>query len=193
MEENLDLNNIFKKKVINELFSKYDYIKTLMQSNYQDSDEDSFDEEKVNNIYDKKCLKIIERIKFLFDFLKKNYDKSVHNLAVRIDNFFMKRKIDIRADLKDVKENIKENENLNIQRNKDIKETLEELKFKIKGYSAKKERKLKEIENLEGKKLEFKDELSKDIDKKEIINLDENVEENNIEPEVKEKEKEDKK
>ena len=105
----------------------------------------------------------------------------------------MKRKIDIRADLKDVKENIKENENLNIQRNKDIKETLEELKFKIKGYSAKKERKLKEIENLEGKKLEFKDELSKDIDKKEIINLDENVEENNIEPEVKEKEKEDKK
>ena len=45
----------------------------------------------------------------------------------------MKRKIDIRADLKDVKENIKENENLNIQRNKDIKETLEELKFKIKG------------------------------------------------------------
>ena len=164
-----------------------------MQSNYQDSDEDSFDEDKVNNIYDKKCLKIIERIKFLFDFLKKNYDKSVHNLAVRIDNFFMKRKIDIRADLKDVKENIKENENLNIQRNKDIKETLEELKFKIKGYSAKKERKLKVIENLEGKKLEFKDELSKDIDKKEIINLDENVEENNIEPEVKEKEKEEKK
>ena len=30
-----------------------------MQSNYQDSDEDPFDEDKVNNIYDKKCLKII--------------------------------------------------------------------------------------------------------------------------------------
>ena len=35
----------------------------------------------------------------------------------------------------------KENEALHSKRNKDIKDTLEELKYKLKGYSAKKETK----------------------------------------------------
>ena len=112
---------------------RYDYIKTLIQENLQDTDEDEYEENKKKNINEKKCMKIIERIKFLFDFLKKNYDRSVNNLAVYIDNFFRKRRIDIRADIKNLKENIRENEELNIQRNKEIKDTLEDLKFQIKG------------------------------------------------------------
>ena len=74
-------------------------------------------------------MKIIEKIKFLFDFLKNNHHRSVNNLAVIIDNFFIKRKIDIRADIKFVRENVKENEDIILQRNKVIKETLEELKY----------------------------------------------------------------
>ena len=102
----MDLNYIFKKKIINELFLRYDYIKTLIQENLQETEEDEPEGIKKENINEKKCMKIIERIKFIFDFLKKNYDKSVNNLAVIIDNFFHKRKIDIRADIKNLKENI---------------------------------------------------------------------------------------
>ena len=48
---------------------RYDYIKTLIQENLQDTVEDEYEENKKKNINEKKCMKIIERIKFLFDFL----------------------------------------------------------------------------------------------------------------------------
>ena len=134
-------------------------------------------------------MAIIERIKYIFDFLRKNHDKSVNNLAVYIDNFFHKRKIDIRVDIKSLKENIKENEELNVQRNKDIKDTLEEIKFQIKGYSAKKERMMNknEFENIEGKKLEFNDENEEDINKDMVI--EEEIEKkSNEKEEIKEEE-----
>ena len=101
----------------------------------QDSEEDELDENNKINPNDKICMDIIERIKFIFDILRKNKDRSVNNLAVYIDNFFHKRKIDIRVNIKALKENIKENEEINMQRNKEIKDTLEDLKYKIKGYS----------------------------------------------------------
>ena len=148
---------------------RYDYIKTLIQENLQKMDEDEIEGKNMNKSYEKKCMKIIERIKFIFDFLKKNYDKSVNNLAVIIDNFFHKRKIDIRADIKNLKENIKENEEWNIQRNKIIKNTLEDLKFQIKGYSAKKERMMNNInalDKIEGKKLIFDEEIKQEEEKK---------------------------
>ena len=69
MEDNLDLNYIFKKKVIKELISRYDYIKTLIQENLHKLDEDDFEENNINNPYEKRCMEIIERIKFLFDML----------------------------------------------------------------------------------------------------------------------------
>lgn len=156
---------------------RYDYIKTLIQENLQDTDEDEYEENKKKNINEKKCMKIIERIKFLFDFLKKNYDRSVNNLAVYIDNFFHKRRIDIRADIKNLKENIRENEELNIQRNKEIKDTLEDLKFQIKGYSAKKERMMNiEAEKIEGKKLIFIDEVQQNEEEKEVKEVKEKEE-----------------
>ena len=105
----------------------------------QDSDEDELEENNKDNVNDKICMNIIERIKFIFDILRKNNERSVYNLAVYIDNFLHKRKIDIRVNIKELKENIKENEEINMQRNKLIKDTLEDLKYKIKGYSAKKE------------------------------------------------------
>ena len=115
----------------------------------QDSDEDELEENSRDKANDKICMNIIERIKYIFDILRKNNERSVYNLAVCIDNFFHKRKIDISVDLK----LLKENEEINIQRNKLIKDTLEDLKFKIKGYSAKKERIMNnEMEKLEGKK-----------------------------------------
>ena len=44
-----------------------------MQSNYQDSDEDSFDEDKVNNIYDKKCLKIKKEKNYIKNYMIYQY------------------------------------------------------------------------------------------------------------------------
>ena len=147
----------------------------------QDSDEDELEENSRDNANDKICMNIIERIKYIFDILRKNKERSVYNLAVYIDNFFHKRKIDIRVDLKLLKENIKENEEINIQRNKLIKDTLEDLKFKIKGYSAKKERIMNnEMEKLEGKKLIFNDEVNKEEEKDNmIIENEENLKDNN--------------
>ena len=165
----------------------------------QDSDEDELDENNKINPNDKICMDIIERIKFIFDILRKNKDRSVNNLAVYIDNFFHKRKIDIRVNIKALKENIKENEEINMQRNKEIKDTLEDLKYKIKGYSAKKERILNNInepEKLEGKKLIFNEEVNKEEEKDNMIienedDMKENNEEEKKEEEIKEKENKD--
>ena len=150
----------------------------------QDSDEDELEGNIRDNPNDKICMNIIERIKLIFDILRKNNERSVNNLAVYIDNFFHKRKIDIRANIKVLKENIKENEEINIQRNKEIKETLEDLKYKIKGYSAKKERILNnELEKIEGKKLIFDEEVNKEEEKENmIIENEDNLKVNN-EPE----------
>ena len=143
LEDNLELCIIFKKRIINELFNKYDFIKTLMNENQKNTDnEDITSNSCGNNNVDenkKKCIEIIERLKFIFDKFRNSYDNSLKNMAISIDKYSMKRKIDIRADFKLVTKNIKENEALHSKRNKDIKDTLEELKYKLKGYSAKKE------------------------------------------------------
>ena len=143
LEDNLELCIIFKKRIINELFNKYDFIKTLMNENQKNTDnEDITSNSCGNNNVDenkKKCIEIIERLKFIFDKFRNCYDNSLKNMAISIDKYSMKRKIDIRADFKLVTKNIKENEALHSKRNKDIKDTLEELKYKLKGYSAKKE------------------------------------------------------
>ena len=166
LEDNLELCIIFKRRIINELFTKYDFIKTLMNENQKNSDNE--EEKGVScDINDKdnnkiKTVEIIERLKFIFDQFRNCYDKSVKSLAISIDKYSLKRKIDIREDLKLVTKTIKENETLHAQRNKDIKDTLEELKYKIKGYSSKKERKIEVIKLAEenkfkGKKLIFED------------------------------------
>ena len=159
----MELNNLFKNKILNELFTKYDFIKTLIQENEKNSDnDDSSGETNDESLINKskiKCRKIIERLKFIFDKVRNIHERSVNNLAVYIDKFLAKRKIDIRADMKAVERKIKENESLNAQRNKDIKDTLDDLKYKIKGYSAKKEKKNFENEKTEikGRKIIFED------------------------------------
>ena len=159
----MELNYLFKNKILNELFTKYDFIKTLIQENEKNSDnDDSSGETNDESLINKgkiKCRKIIESLKFIFDKVRNIHERSVNNLAVYIDKFLAKRKIDIRADIKAVERKIKENESLNAQRNKDIKDTLDDLKYKIKGYSAKKEK--KNIENekneIKGRKIIFED------------------------------------
>ena len=189
LEDNLDLNYIFKKKVINELFSKYDFVKTLIQENEKNADND--DEDSKNdfsciNKNKKRCVKIIERLKFIFDQFRNNYDRSVNNLAVSIDKFLLKRKLDIRADLKVVHKKIKENELLNTQRNKEIKDTLEDLKYKIKGYSSKKEKNtFNEDFNIKGRKIDFEEDAKKLEIEKEMYKNEEKEKE-----EQKEKEEE---
>ena len=159
----MELNYLFKNKILNELFTKYDFIKTLIQENEKNSDNDeSSGETNDESLISKskiKCRKIIERLKFIFDKVRNIHERSVNNLAVYIDKFLAKRKIDIRADMKAVERKIKENESLNAQRNKDIKDTLDDLKYKIKGYSAKKEKKNSENEKneIKGRKIIFED------------------------------------
>ena len=177
LEDNLELCIIFKKRIINELFNKYDFIKTLMNENQKNTDNEDTTSDRCgnNNVEEnkKKCIEIIERLKFIFDQFRNSYDNNLKNLAMSIDKYSMKRKIDIRADFKLVTKNIKENEALLSQRNKDIKLTLEELKYKLKGYSAKKESKEKIAILTEEKKLnEIKFNLDDNNNNKKIILLD---------------------
>ena len=155
----MELNNLFKKKILNDLFTKYDFIKTLLQENEKNSDYEELKDDKNSEINKnkKKCMRIIERLKFIFDQIRNNHKRSVNNLAIYIDKFLLKRKIDIRADLKAVTNRIKENESLNALRNKDIRNTLDDLKYKIKGYSAKKEKNNNENETFEikGRRINF--------------------------------------
>ena len=67
----MELNYLFKNKILNELFTKYDFIKTLIQENEKNSDnDDSSGETNDESLINKskiKCRKIIERLKFIFD------------------------------------------------------------------------------------------------------------------------------
>ena len=47
---------------------RYDYIKTLIQENLQDTDEDEYEENKKKNINEKKCMKF--SLNFLLHLLK---------------------------------------------------------------------------------------------------------------------------
>ena len=63
----MELNYLFKNKILNELFTKYDFIKTLIQENEKNSDnDDSSGETNDESLINKskiKCRKIIERLK----------------------------------------------------------------------------------------------------------------------------------
>ena len=43
----MELNNLFKKKILNDLFTKYDFIKTFFQENEKNSDYEELKENKI--------------------------------------------------------------------------------------------------------------------------------------------------
>ena len=103
MTANLELNLIFKNKIIKELLSKYDYIKSLIKEkklNFDKKDEntDNFDYCIVEN--EKKCVEILQRLKFIYHQFIYNFSDNLNNLSDFIENCLINRKIDIENDIK---------------------------------------------------------------------------------------------
>ena len=90
----MELNYIFKKKIINDLFIKYDFIKTLIHENEKnfENEENNESNNYESNKNKKQCMKIVERLKYIFDQFRNNYDRNIKSLAGSIDKFLTKRK-----------------------------------------------------------------------------------------------------
>ena len=90
---------LFKKNVINEYFTNYDYIITFIKE--RKSYIDNHDENTNNNSSiiiskkKKKIKKILERLKYIYIEFIFNFDDTVNNLAVSIDNLLAQRNINI--------------------------------------------------------------------------------------------------
>ena len=56
----MELNYIFKKKIINDLFTKYDFIKTLIHENEKNSENEENSEDNNNSEMKKKQKKMCE-------------------------------------------------------------------------------------------------------------------------------------
>ena len=127
--DNLDLNYIFKTKIIKELFAKYDFIKTRIKersNNFEQTDENYVD----GNI-SKKCVEILERLKFIYSELINNFNDNVKNLTHYIENFFIIRKIDLENDIKIDYTFEKKNKKFMTPK-KEIKNSLKQINFKKK-------------------------------------------------------------
>ena len=103
MTANLELNIIFKNKIIKELLTKYDYIKSLIKEkklNFDKKDEntDNFDYCIVEN--EKKCVEILQRLKFIYHQFIYNFSDNLNNLSDFIENCLINRKIDLESDIK---------------------------------------------------------------------------------------------
>lgn len=170
--DNLDLNYIFKTKIIKELFAKYDFIKTLIKersNNYEQSDENYVD----GNI-SKKCVEILERLKFIYSELINNFNDNAKNLTHYIENFFIIRKIDLENDIKIDYTFEKKNKKFMTPK-KEIKSSLKQIKFKkkINSLNDSSARKTQD-KTIDGKSSIYSLILNKEINKKKEINLEQN-------------------
>ena len=101
MNENLEINNLFKNKIIYELFDQYDSIKGM--------DIEDNNEQKALN--EKKSKEILDKIIFIQKELKKNTLINISNLCGNIQESLNKRNISIEEENKysqynDVRENL---------------------------------------------------------------------------------------
>lgn len=83
---------LFKKNIINEYFSNYDYTITFIKKGKQDINNN---DENTNNKNKKKIKKILERLKYIYNQFIFNFDDKVNNLADSIYNLLTQRKINI--------------------------------------------------------------------------------------------------
>ena len=88
---------LFKKNVINEYFTNYDYIITFIKerkNNIDNHDENTNNNSSIIiNKKKKKIKKILERLKYIYIEFIFNFDDTVNNLAVSIDNLLAQRNI----------------------------------------------------------------------------------------------------
>ena len=109
LKDNLDINNLFKEKIINELFGQYNSIKLLMKTGLEDKE----------NTNIKNITKILEKIKIIFDEIKNNPEQNIKNIVIYIENLCQERKINIKLNIEDIIKNLKENELLSQKINKE--------------------------------------------------------------------------
>ena len=83
MNENLEINNLFKNKIIYELFEQYDSIKGM-------DIEDNTAQKALN---EKKSKEILDKIIFIQNELKKNVLINITNLCSNIQEMLNKRNL----------------------------------------------------------------------------------------------------
>jgi len=103
LADNSELNLIFKTKIIKELLSKYDYIKSLIMEkklNFDKKDENTDNFDCCIEENEKKCIEILQRLKFIYHQFMYNFSDNLINLSNFIENCLMNRKIDLESDIK---------------------------------------------------------------------------------------------
>ena len=110
MNENLEINNLFKKIFISELFDEYDSIKGMVIE----------DNNEIKTINDKKSEEIIEKIKFIQNELKNNLLINITGLAFNIQQLLNKRMENIEIE----KDKYKNNDENKYSEYNDVKENL---------------------------------------------------------------------
>ena len=121
LKDNLDINNLFREKIINELFNQYDSFKNIEEKDLQEKI--NFNKQKSINI------NIIEKIKVIFDEFKNNPNENIQNILVYIDNLFQNIRINIKLDFNDITNTTKINESIIEKINKDIQKIQNELQI----------------------------------------------------------------
>ena len=99
LQENLEINNIFKNKIINELFDQYDSLKGM-----------NIDDNVFKLLSFGKSQDILDKIKFIQNELKKNSKINIINLSNYIQELMIKRNLAEKenkySEYNDVKENL---------------------------------------------------------------------------------------
>ena len=99
LQENLEINNIFKNKIINELFDQYDSLKGM-----------NIDDNVFKLLSFGKSQDILDKIKFIQNELKKNTKINIINLSNYIQDLMTKRNLAEKenkfSEYNDVKENL---------------------------------------------------------------------------------------
>ena len=99
LHENLEINNIFKNKIINELFDQYDAITGM-----------NIDDNVFKLLSFGKSQDILDKIKFIQNELKKNSKINIINLSSYIQDLMQKRNLEQKenkySEYNDVKENL---------------------------------------------------------------------------------------
>ena len=91
----MEINNIFKNKLIYELFDEYDSIKGM----------DIDDDNEIKRINDKKSEEILNKIKFIQNELMNSSQINIGGLALNIQQLLNKRNINLEEDNKNNEEN----------------------------------------------------------------------------------------
>ena len=98
--DNFELNLLFKKKIINELLLKFDYINSLIKEKRIINDENNDNLVGYVTENQKKGSEILQRLKFIYYQFIYNFNDNVNNISNYIEKCLLNRNIDLENDIK---------------------------------------------------------------------------------------------